>query len=775
MEVTTAPDLALLAAGGIPEWLSLTISIVKVLLGFSLIIFVHELGHFLAAKWVGVRVDRFAVGFGPRVVGYRKGEGLTFGGRPEYKAAELVERRYGETDYCLRALPLGGYVKMLGQDDIVIDDKTGDIKLSDDPRAFPNRPVGQRMIIASAGVVFNLLFAAVMIIAVFMVGKQMNPPVVGFVAPGSPAEGHLQSGDRILSVDGSTVYSIIDVMMKAAFADEPLAYEVKRDGKVLPEPILIASKPDPYAPIRTIGIQFPISTVRSADALPLPASQLPEGVSPAPEGDRVNAIHPLRGDKVIEVDGRPVQDATEIHDIFAASEGRVLSMVVERPDPKNPKAPPRRVTCYQRAVLAFEAPDSVEATLGARVDGGHLLGLRRRLAIGDVVDGSPADAAGMKRGDVIVRWGTIANPLCAEVLASITSNAGRPINVVLLRDGKTLEVTATPKRPFRMFSEAKPTIGIVFSLLGEELEPVVSQVAPDTPAAALNIPRGARLTRIGDREVSNWFEVTRALFAAAGTTVTLEYESGGDRFAAEMQVPGSIVNALDLPMSALVLTVNGKREAQIRGPDGREKTAKLPPSEDALAALLREHVGQTVTVRYSRGVTEPSHEAEFAVTENNTNPWQLRVRYETDRENYKPLTEIVSASGNPLTAISMGSRYVAGQVQLLYQLLGRMATAKVGVENVSGPVGIFNVAVEQARSGVADLLFFLAFLSINLAVLNFLPIPVMDGGLMVFLIIEKIKGKPLSFKTQMISTLVGIAAIILFGLYVTIQDISRLF
>ena len=72
-------------------------------------------------------------------------------------------------------------------------------------------------------------------------------------------------------------------------------------------------------------------------------------------------------------------------------------------------------------------------------------------------------------------------------------------------------------------------------------------------------------------------------------------------------------------------------------------------------------------------------------------------------------------------------------------------------------------------------MFFMAFLSVNLAVINFLPMPVMDGGLMVFLLIEKIKGKPLSLKTQMISTMVGLAAIVLIVLYVTIQDIGRFF
>ncbi len=103
------------------------------------------------------------------------------------------------------------------------------------------------------------------------------------------------------------------------------------------------------------------------------------------------------------------------------------------------------------------------------------------------------------------------------------------------------------------------------------------------------------------------------------------------------------------------------------------------------------------------------------------------------------------------------------------------AKRNVGVKNVSGPVGIISRAVDLAKEGFVELLFFLAFLSVNLAVINFMPLPVMDGGLMVFLIIEKIKGKPLSIKTQMVSTIVGLALIVICFLLVTIQDIARFF
>ena len=88
----------LLAAETMPGWLYNTLMFVKVLIGFSVIIFVHELGHFLAAKWVGIRVDRFSIGFGTRLFGYRKGEGFTFGNRPEYSAVRFMDEQSREVE-----------------------------------------------------------------------------------------------------------------------------------------------------------------------------------------------------------------------------------------------------------------------------------------------------------------------------------------------------------------------------------------------------------------------------------------------------------------------------------------------------------------------------------------------------------------------------------------------------------------------------------------------------------------------------------------------------
>src|ERR1044071_4306179 len=130
------------------------IGVAIVVLG--VIIVLHELGHFLVAKFFGIRVETFSVGFGPRLAGFR----------------------YGETDYRISAFPLGGYVKMSGENPT--DNITGD------PREFLSKPKWQRFLVAAAGPAMNLVLAVVLLTGVYMYGSEIpaywnEPAVVGIV------------------------------------------------------------------------------------------------------------------------------------------------------------------------------------------------------------------------------------------------------------------------------------------------------------------------------------------------------------------------------------------------------------------------------------------------------------------------------------------------------------------------------------------------------------------------------------------------------------------
>lgn len=154
------------------------IMVISAIVVLGALIFVHELGHFLVAKWVGVGVEKFSLGFGPKIVGFRR----------------------GETEYLLSAFPLGGYVKMVGEND--------DGELSDEQQAksFLAKPPLLRIAIVAAGPLSNLLFAWVLVIVVHLIGVPTVRPVIGEVIPGTPAErAGIRGGDLVRAIGGVPV------------------------------------------------------------------------------------------------------------------------------------------------------------------------------------------------------------------------------------------------------------------------------------------------------------------------------------------------------------------------------------------------------------------------------------------------------------------------------------------------------------------------------------------------------------------------------------------
>ncbi|MDZ7315935.1 MAG: RIP metalloprotease RseP [candidate division KSB1 bacterium] len=199
----------------------------------GLLVLVHEFGHFLLAKLVGIRVERFSIGFPPRLFG----------------------KKIGDTDYCISAVPLGGYVKMSGMIDESLD--TGSLK--GEPYEFMSKPVWARFLVIAAGPIFNILlafFLYTMIIGTTGIEVPAEPlyPIVGNVSPNSPADSiGLKPGDRILSIDGRPVEKWEDltaIIHKAP--NRTLDIEWERDGK--PFFAHVTPKYDPTLDVGLIGI-----------------------------------------------------------------------------------------------------------------------------------------------------------------------------------------------------------------------------------------------------------------------------------------------------------------------------------------------------------------------------------------------------------------------------------------------------------------------------------------------------------------------------------------
>lgn len=183
----------------------MVMSIIYGIIALSLLILVHELGHFLVARLSNVKVLTFSLGFGKKLLSYKK----------------------GETEYALSLVPLGGYVKLLGESP---DDE---VREEDIPRSYAHKPPFVKILIAFSGPFFNLIFAALLFYVVFVSGYSVLSTKVGTVEKGYPAyEAGIKEGDIIVSIEGRQIAEWSDIMETMMDARSgPLRFTVSRDGK----------------------------------------------------------------------------------------------------------------------------------------------------------------------------------------------------------------------------------------------------------------------------------------------------------------------------------------------------------------------------------------------------------------------------------------------------------------------------------------------------------------------------------------------------------------
>lgn len=190
--------------------------------GIGLVIFVHELGHFLCARAVGVDVEVFSLGFGPRLCGFVR----------------------GGCDYRISVVPLGGYVKVRG-------DQPGD--QDPHPRSYVSKTIGQKFLVRAGGVLANLAFAVIVFPITFGVGVDMDAPILGRVAPAGPGwRAGLRPGDEVLSIDGRPIHSFTDVFLEVALGDPSgVPIVVRRGGSELE----IVAKPEYSTALGTYALR----------------------------------------------------------------------------------------------------------------------------------------------------------------------------------------------------------------------------------------------------------------------------------------------------------------------------------------------------------------------------------------------------------------------------------------------------------------------------------------------------------------------------------------
>ncbi len=196
-------------------WTALTFAVASLLL-LTIVVFIHELGHFLVARWCGVKVQTFSIGFGKEIIGFND--------------------RHG-TRWCFARWPLGGYVRFVDDENAASAPSKAALENMDSATragAFQTKPLWQRAAVVIAGPLFNIVSAAIILmLAGWLMGIYMASTTIGEILPKSAAEqGGLKSGDKIVRIDGSSIERFSDLQrIVIQSAGKPLTFVIERDGK----------------------------------------------------------------------------------------------------------------------------------------------------------------------------------------------------------------------------------------------------------------------------------------------------------------------------------------------------------------------------------------------------------------------------------------------------------------------------------------------------------------------------------------------------------------
>ena len=680
--------MGVVAAGTWLEWIiqpSSWLVILQVALGLGFVIFVHELGHFLVAKACGVKCEKFFLGF-------------------DVGGMKLASFKWGETEYGIGALPLGGYVKMLGQDDNpaaaaeeahraraalesgdLPAEPTSDPHPAWDPRSYPAQSVPERMAIISAGVIMNVIFAVLMASWALGLGVREMTCELSSVRPGGAAwRAGLRTGDQITAIGGRKNPIFTDLRNGVTLGDAAKGVEFTIHRPADDSTRTVTLHPDTDLGIPTVGVTSPFSVMLPADL----ATGLP--------GTAGKAEPPFEaGDTIRAIDGTPVKTYAELIAALSRQPYKAAQVSVER------RAKPGQAA----GKVMITLPPQAARTTGLVMTAGPIKAVQ---------DDSPAAAAGLKPGDRIkvIDGQPVGDPLMVD--QRLREMAGRAVKLTLDRAGADVDMELVPRAVSWIEDPRWPSSPVSLSSIGAALgvDATVAAVEVGSPAADAGIQSGERVVRVAFVEPGQ-----QKPAADAGLELSAQSPSW--------------------PYVASVLQ-------QVR--EGTKLVLEVEPAADAAGG------GKRRTVE----LTARDADDQFVVDRGLV---------------FEPVYEIVRA-GSFFDALSRGSRKAMENLSLVYRFLQKLTSNQISPRLLGGPIEIAKQAGRSAEEGFSHFLLFLTMLSANLAVVNFLPIPVLDGGHMVFLVYEWIRGKPPSEKVVAVLSYLGLALILSLMMFVFGLDLG---
>ncbi|MBY0523491.1 MAG: site-2 protease family protein [Gemmataceae bacterium] len=761
-------------------------NIFLVAVGLGLVIFIHELGHFAVAKWCDVHVQTFSIGFGPPLPG-----------------CHFVK---GETSYMIALVPLGGYVKMVGEGSETEEDDS-------DPRSFKNKKVWQRMAIISAGVVMNVILGCICFIFVYMThGEERPPGVIDSVDAGSATwEVGAQSGNviyRIGDVSDPNFEQLIPTVALSGGRTLDFWYGPPREGdqsSQITKTTITPRMNNDKVPRPLIGISPP-------GKLTLPPERAQKDLKkPVMPGSAADKAQPAFGwgDTIVAM----TDPAT----------GKVTKL---RTDPRYPDNPqPDYFEFRQRMTLLADKPVEIavrrhdalpDATpevllvpranyykFGFRMQMGQIIALRKDSAAakacveaknlkgqvkGDKIKTVEVDAPGAD--GKVWRWvHTIKSPPDRNVTEFELDPTRLPYDLQNWRDqwaiahavpGSDLppslslpfavddwQVWFLNNGPRKRLPEVRLTVmredqhapagsqDKTFTLLWDDHFRFDRELPMNSAAMALPALGIAYQVTTTIDSVTDGSPATRVKRLDDGSTVSLQ--KGDEIVAICGFAPGKDGNEPQPSMKTKFFFITNKAWSD-----------KLPSNHWAQQFYAFQHGAEVKKLLLRIGRAGETFEVEIAPEEDSS--WAM-----ADRGIHLTQQIQLNKAKNLGEALTMGFTRTFSFIGRIYRMLAALVTGDLSFRNMSGPIGIADTAYAAVDHNFFSLIFFLGVISVNLAVVNFLPIPVLDGGHMVFLIYEAVRGKPASETVRLGATYVGLFCILALMLSVIVLDVTRYF
>ncbi|MFH0888848.1 MAG: site-2 protease family protein [Planctomycetota bacterium] len=656
------------------EFFSTTQGIIMVILGLGIIVFIHELGHFIVAKRSGIRVEKFYLFF-------------------DAYGIKLFKFKKGDTEYGIGWLPLGGYVKLAGE-----NITSPDIKNL--PDEFISKPPLTRAKVFMAGALMNFILAFPLCIISYLIGLNLMAPSVGEIQRGSSEwNSSLQKGDIILSI-----------------------------------------------------------------------------IKPSADGN------------VIEY---PIKNHNDYRrEIIRIPAGTPLKLKVKRPDYAEASSggPARR---------SFNAGGK-EMLIAIVARGSSGLGvLPSSNVIKSIQPGSAADKAGLKANDEILEVNGESTLSAGEISSKISQRPELPTPMKIRNpDGEIRIITAIPAT--EKLTEPYYNIGI------DGIMPVIiAETRKDSPAANAGIQKGDRIVTVNNSPIKSWNKFAEIIKASAGKNLELTIIQENNLPArTDGRSGGSTSECITLTVSVasdpagqgyigIVPLINNeigetKDNSSLSG-------IGLSYGDKIIKATGKNEKGKTLEVNISAltqlqdlATQTKSNSIELTVAKNLTDlpDRQSGPITKTIQVTPKQLSEIGTLGigltfKSVLTKYPLGTAIVEGSKETLdlglftFQAIKQLFKGQEPLSGLAGPIGIIQVIYRTAHEGISLFLWLLSLISINLAILNILPIPVLDGGGILFCLIEKIKGAPASLKIQVIAQYIGLFLLLSMVVLATINDILR--